>query len=225
MLGQGKQLSIRRLLQWGTEIWRWLAEGKLVFMCFLVIAAATILGFVTWHSESSIRSSGYVLQFIGMIFAIRGLLSIREHFGQPLLRVLLVGWFKRFPKLKKNVVVGVGTVQLPMIGVKGRAEVWESDDPKKPIEQRVERILRNIERIRDEQRIHSELIDKLKGSHEEHKKKTTEQTKKMEEDIREELESLHTSDLITSLVGLVWLLVGITMSTMAPELYQWLYLP
>lgn len=193
-------------------------------MCLLVIVAAVILGFVTWQSESSIRSSGYMLQFIGMIFAIRGLLGVREHFGQTLLRVLLVKWFKRFPKWKRNVVVGVGTAHVAVMGGKARAEVWSPDDPEKPIEQRVQSIIRNLERIRDEQRSHSELIDNLSDSHEEHKKKITEQTKKMEEDIRTDLESLHTSDLITSLVGLVWLLVGISMSTMAPELYEWLYL-
>ena len=214
---------MQRLRQWVIELWRWLAEGKLVFMCLLVIAAAVILGFVTWQSESSIRSSGYMLQFIGMIFAIRGLLSIREHFGQPLLRKLFINWFKRFPKWKRNIVVGVGTAHMAVMGGKARAEVWSTDDPAKPIEQRIESIIRNLERIRGEQHNHSKLIDELKDSHDEHKKKMTEQTKKLEEDIRTDLESLHTSDLITSLVGLVWLLVGISMSTMAPELYNWLY--
>jgi len=63
---------------------------------------------------------------------------------------------------------------------------------------------------------------KLCTSHEQHKNKVAEQTKRLEEDIRYELETLHTSDLLTSLIGLVWLTVGITMSTMAPELYHWL---
>jgi len=193
-------------------------------MCLLVISAAVIIGFVTWQSESSIRSSGYLLQFIGMVFAIRGLLGIREHFGQPLLRKLLINWFKRFPKLKRNVVVGVAAANIAIMSGKARAEVWNPDDPEKPLEERIEKIIRNVERIRCEQRTQSELIDKLEDSHEEHKKKITEQTKKMKEDIRSDFESLHTNDLITSLVGLVWILVGISMSTMAPELYKWLYL-
>lgn len=94
----------------------WLAEGKLVFIYLLVIAASIILGFVIWSSEVLIRSSGSVLQFIGMLFAIRGLLSIRA-----------------------------------------------------------------------------------------------------------ELESLHAGDLIKPILGLVWLTKGITISTMSPELYKWLY--
>ena len=49
-----------------------------------------------------------------------------------------------------------------------------------------------------------------------------EQAKKIENEIHSELELLHTGDLIPAVVVLVWLIVGITMSTMAPELYQWL---
>jgi len=204
-------------------LWHWIAEGKLIFLCLFVITAAIILGFVTWSSEASIRSAGYGLQFIGMLFAIRGLLGIRAHFGQPLLRELLFNWFKRFPKWKRNVVISVGTAHIGLSGMRARAEVWSPDNPDLSIEERVERIIRNLERIRIEQGTHATLIDDLKDSHEKHKKKITEQTKEMEENIRTELESLHTSDLITSLVGLVWLTAGITMSTMSQELYKWIY--
>lgn len=191
-------------------------------MCLLVIAAAVSLGFVTWQSESSIRISGYILQFAGMIFAIRGLLGIREYFEQPLLWTLLVNWFKRSPKWKRNVVVCVGAAQEVNRLGKVRAESWSPDNPENPIEQRVSNIINNLERIRDEQRHYFDLIDKLNDSHEEHQKNTIKQTKKLEADIRADQESLHTNDLIPSLVGLVWLLVGISMSTMAPELYEWL---
>lgn len=216
-------MSTHQLKLWIKSVWHWLAEGKLVFWCLLVIAAAIILGFVIWSSEVSIRSSGYVLQFIGMLFAIRGLLGIRAHFGQPLLRILFLNWLKRFPKWKRNVVIDVGAGHFRVAGLKASMEVWSPDDPNLPIEERVEKIINNLERIRIEQGAHAKLIDGLKDSHEEHKKKITEQTRKIEENIRTELESSHTSDLITSLVGLVWLTIGITMSTMSQELYKWLY--
>ena len=192
-------------------------------MGLFVIVAAVLFGFVTWHSEISIRVSGYALQLIGMVFAIRGLLGIRAHFGQPLLRQLLINWVKRFPKWKRSVVIGVGTAHVSMAGMKARAEVWTPDDPNKPIEQRIDAIIKNLERIRVEQRDHANSIDELKDSHEEHKKQVAEQNKKIKEDIHSDLESLHTSDLITSLVGLVWLTVGITMSTLAPELSKLLH--
>jgi len=212
-------LSIHRLRLWILDIWRWLVEGKIVFMCLFVIAAAVALGFCTWRSEFSIKFAGYVLQFIGMFFAIIGLLKIRAHFGQPLLRKMFFNWLKRFPKWKRNVVLGVLDLNLPLVSMKIRATVWIPDNANQPTEKRIEDIVKNLEIIRNEQRECANSIDDLKQSHEEHKKKVAEQAKKMEKEIRSDLESLYTSDLITSLVGLIWLIVGITMSTLAKELY------
>lgn len=192
-------------------------------MGFFVILAAVLLGFVTWRSEDGIRVAGYGLQLMGMIFAVRGLLAVREHFGLPLLRHLLLRWVKRFPKWRRSVVTGAGTAHIAMTGMKARAEVWTPDDPEKPIEQRVDGIIRNLDRIRIEQSEHAQLIDELKDAHEEHKHKLAEDNRTMKEDILSDLESLHTNDIITSLVGLVWLTIGITMSTLAPELSKWLH--
>jgi len=192
-------------------------------MGIFVVLAPVLLGFVAWHSEESIRIAGYALQLVGMIFAIRGLLGVREHFGQPLLRHLFLKWIKRFPRWKRKVVIGAGTGLVSMAGMKARAEVWTPDNPEKTVEERIDSIIKNLDRIRDEQREHAQLIDKLKDSHEKHKKQVADESKKLKEDIQSDLESLHTSDLITSLVGLVWLTVGITMSTLAPELSKWLY--
>jgi hypothetical protein len=204
-------------------VWRWLVEAKLVFMCVFAVLAAILFGFFTFHSEESIRVVGYVLQLIGMIFAIRGLLGIREYFGQPLLIQLVSNWVKRFPRWKRNVVIAAGTAHMTMSGMKARGEVWTPDDPEKPIEHRIDGIIRNLDRIREEQREQAHSIDDLKDSHEEHKKQVAEEQNSMKEKILTDLESLHTSDLVTSLVGLVWLTVGITMSTLAPELSKWLY--
>ena len=215
-------MSIQRLRLWVLEIWRWLAEGEIVFMCLLVIASAIALVFCTWRSEVSIRLAGYVLQLIGMIFAIRGLLSIRTHFGQTLLRKIFLNWFKRFPKWKRNVVLELNSANIASAGMKSGAEVWTPDNSEQSVEKRIEGIVKNLERIRTVQHEHTNLIDELKQSHEEHKKKVAEQAKKIENEIHSELELLHTGDLITSVVGLVWLTVGITMSTMTPEIYQWL---
>jgi len=208
---------------WVLEIWRWLAEREIEFMCLLVIASAIALGFcTTWRNEVSIRSAGCLLQLIGMCFAIRGLLSIRTHFGQTLLRKIFLNWLKRFPKWKRNVVLELNSANIASAGMKSGAEVWTPDNSEQSVEKRIEGIVKNLERIRTVQHEHTNSIDELKQSHEEHKKKVAEQAKKIENEIHSELELLHTGDLITSVVGLVWLTVGITMSTMTPEIYQWL---
>lgn len=213
-------LKINRLLRWLTDIWCWLAEGKIVIMCILVLVAVIALGLFIWNSETSIRSAGYALQVLGMIFAVRGLLGIRTHFGQPLLRKLFVDWLKRFPRWKRRFVLDADPGVFAVVGMKTRGEVWTPDNPEQPIEKRIDGIVKNLERIRKEQSEHYKSIEALRDSYQEHKKKVAKESKKMEEKIRSDLESLHTSDLITSLVGLVWLTIGISMSTMAPELFK-----
>jgi len=212
--------ELNRLFKWITDVWLWLSEGKIPIMCLLVLIVALYLGLVIWCSETSIRSAGYALQVVGMFFAIRGLIGIRSHFEQPLLRQLFVNWLKRFPKWKRNVVIGTGSAQIAIMSGRARAEVWTPDDPDQPVENRIQRILRNLERIRKVQGEHAQIFEELRIHLEEHKKKVAEESKNMEEKIRLDLESLHTNDVIVALVGLVWLTVGLSMSTMAPELYE-----
>lgn len=209
-----------RLRQWVLELFRWIGEGKIVILCLLGIAAAVALGFFTWRSEVSIRSAGYVLQLIGMMFAINGLLSIREHFQKPLLRQVFCNWLMRFPKWKRRAIFLKANIRASTVTGKARLEVWTPDNPDQTIEERIEGIVKNLERISDEQRNHAKSIDKLQDTIERDKKKNAKQIKKMQDENNSFLESLHTSDLITSLIGLVWLTVGITMSTLAPELHQ-----
>jgi hypothetical protein len=175
---------IRRIFQWLLEIWRWLAEGKIIFMCLLVIAAAVTLGMFAWRSETSIRLSGYALQLIGMVFAIRGLIHVRIHFGQPSLSHLFVQWLKRFPKWKRDMVIGVGAANMPMAGMRARAEVWNPDNSDLSVEKRIEGIVKNLEMLRGEQSHLATLLEKLRNDHEEHKKSVSEQSKKLERDIR-----------------------------------------
>jgi len=211
---------LKQLLNWIIAFWHWLAEGKVVFMGILVIAAAVFLGMYTWCSEFSIRLAGYGLQLIGMGFAIWGLLKVRKHFKQPLLRKLFLDWVKRFPKWKRTIRSRISpasdTVRMGHI----ICETWAPDNPEDPIEKRLEKILTNLDGIRETQKNYARSLAELKDSHEEHKKTVIEDYKKMEEKIKGDSEIVHTGDIITALVGLSWLTVGITMSTLAPELFR-----
>lgn len=209
---------MRQLRRWVAELWHWLAEAKLVVIGVVVILAAIILGFFTWPNESSVRIAGYFLQVIGMIVAIWGLLLVRSHFGQPSLRALSLKWLKRFPKWKRGFVTGMGAACSTSSTADANLEVWAPDDPEKTFEHRLNAILKNLDKLRVDQREHTRLIGKLRSDHESHKQQVAKESSKIQEDIRADLETLHTNDVVMSLVGLVWLLVGITMSTLAPEL-------
>ncbi len=189
-------------------------------MGVLIVVAAVLLGMYAWCSEFSIRFAGYGLQVIGMGFAIWGLLKVREHFRQPLLRHLFVRWLRRFPTWYGIVQLHCGITQNVRAVDEVKADVWRKDNPEDALETRLEGVLINLERIRKEQGSHSTSIDRLKKNIEEHKKKVAEDNKNMEEKIKLDREVLHTGDLLPALVGLTLITIGITMSTLAPELYR-----
>lgn len=202
-------------------LWLWIAEGKVAFMGLLVLAAALLLGMFTWQCEASIRISGFVLQLTGMVFAISGLLQIRAHFGQTSLRGLFVEWLKRFPTWKRR-IGGSAAVVSSKPTSKGIGISWIPDNPGHSIDKRIDAVVANLDHLRDAQTKQLTAVKKLEDSHENHKKEVTEKTKRLETKLHTDLESLHTSDLLTSLVGLVWLTIGILLSTLAPELTRWL---
>ena len=215
------KLKLRQLFKWFAAFWQWLAEGRIPIMCVLVLAAAGIWVFNTWFSETTIFWTGIVLQLCGMVFAINGLLRIRTHFRQVPLKKLFVKWLKHFPKWNRARVVGATGVSMSAAVGKAHVSIWINDDPTQPIEERITGIVSNLERIRATQDSHTIRIDNLGDSHEAHKKHVAVESEKMKREIHSDLEALHTSDLSTSIVGLVWITAGITMSAMASELTKW----
>lgn len=196
----------------------WLSEAKLVFMCLLLIIAAILLGFYTWNTEGSARLAGYALQLIGMIFATNGLLKIRSFFGQPSLLKLISSWLKRFPIGNRGKVLSAAASITAMSAMEGRASSWHADSPDSSIEERIEAIVVNLKRVHEEQEIHFEKISNIEKDLTKHKQRSSEEIKTFKNDIKTEFKSLHTNDLANSIAGLILLTVGITLSTLAPEL-------
>jgi len=207
-----------RFKNWLREIFFWVAEARLAFLCCLVLLTAFFFSLYMWPSEQSIRTSGYVLQILGISFAIYGLLNIRAYFGQPTLRRLSIAWLYRFPKWKKDTVIGAMTAALTMPAFKARGTLWTNDNPEDPLEKRFDGMIINMERIREVQRRNSEQIDTLQKNHEKHQEEQEQARVDMENQIRSDLESLHTDDIVVMLIGLVWLIFGVSMSTMSQEL-------
>ncbi|RAM00170.1 hypothetical protein DO021_20460 [Desulfobacter hydrogenophilus] len=60
----------------------------------------------------------------------------------------------------------------------------------------------------------------MKNNFETFQKKTDQRLTDTEEDIKSDLESLHTDDILPSLVGLLWVTFGIAFSTMPQEIIK-----
>lgn len=160
-----------------------------------------------------------MLQIIGMVFAIRGLLNIRAHFDQPTLKKLSIAWLYRFPRWnKKAIKIDVGDGICLVTGMDARLEVWTPDNPEYSLKRRIDGVVKNQERLKEEQKNISEQIDELQGNQKKYQKEQEVATVNMENQIRADFESIHTDDIVVSLIGLAWLAFGISMSTMSQEL-------
>lgn len=215
-------LFFTKLAGWLRRLIEWVSEAKIVLFGFLSVAVALYLALVFWRTESAIRCTGYTLQFLGMVLAIRGLISIRQFFGKPSIRSTVCDWFKRFPLWKKGFQGDLQANSISVSSARASMEIWNNDDPSLNLEQRLEAIVRNQERLREEQRKHENMILLISDNLEHHKNKTESEYIDVSKNLNMRLESLHTSELTASLVGLFFLTVGITLGTLSLEISNWL---
>ena len=171
-----------------------------------------------WPSEQLIRTSGYGLQFSGMVFAINGLLNIRDFFDQKSLIELIQEWWHRFPKWKKDYGMKLESGTYGLTGKIIGLGAWTPDNSEDSLKRRIDGVVKNQDRLKEEQKNISEQIDKIQGNQEKNQKELELAIVNMEKNSRADLESSHTNGILESLVGLVWLAFGISMSTMSQEL-------
>ncbi len=213
-------VKIKAYIRYSKEIIIWLLEARLTFLCLLVLILTFITSFYSWPSAQTIKVSGYVLQLLGMVFAIRGLLKIREHFGKPTLRCVLSAWLRKFPKWQKSGYFEPVSINFGVAVKSGTLGVWANDKPDEEIEKRLNTIWQNLNSLRDNQRNQLDQISNIIKEHKEFKEEQIEKIKVVKSEINTELEEAHTNDILVSLVGLIWLTFGITLSTLPEEIFN-----
>lgn len=211
-----------KLTGWCRRLREWVAEAKISLFGLMFVTVALVLSLAVLRTESAIRCTGYVLQLVGMVLAIRGLVGIRQFFGQPSIWSTVADWFRRFPMWKKDVRIDLQGGAVSVSGGRASLEIWAKDDASLTVEQRLDAIARNQERLREEQRQQEKSLISISDNLEDHKKKTEAEYNRVSREFNTRLESLHTSELTLSLVGLVFLTIGITLGTLSPEIAGWL---
>ena len=207
-----------RFNNWAKRFWIWLCEAKLVWLIVLWVAAILVYGTIYWCSEFSIRLTGYLYQIFGLLLAFKEIRKIADHFEQPHFKKLIFDWIKRFPRWKNNIVINAKGTVSANLGLRAYIEVWQIDDPELPVEERMNIINNNLELIRESLRIHSKAQDDLSDQVEAKTKELSHRAQLIESEIKSNLKELHTSDLLMSLLGLMLLAIGISISTFSKEL-------
>lgn len=88
---------------------RWLLyEPRHFWLCASVCAAAIVVVLRQGGAEPVVRLTGLVLQLLGIVTVVWGIVEMRQFFGmQPSLKSV-ADWLSRFPLRRRTVTVAVG---------------------------------------------------------------------------------------------------------------------
>lgn len=199
----------------------WLAEARLTWIALFVLVSALIVSFRPSASEFQIRFTGLILQWLGIGTVAYGIRQIRQLFGRPGILKLFWGWISRFPPWPRHMVsaTGTGAIESRMASVRGFG--WSEIDPTAAIDERVDALTKNVERLYRLLIQAQTDIDKELRKHSDTLSHEQETRAKDDIHLRLRLEAAETGGLHVSLIGVLWLLLGVFLSTVSGEIAQW----
>jgi hypothetical protein len=210
---------LMRWIHWLARIAGWLYKARRVWEAVLAVPVAFLISWIflpTW--EPRLRIAGLLLQLLGIGAVAYGLREIRLLFRLPSQRQIAVGWFKRFPRLKEDAVVVVGsaatmagagavtaygTVSLPpTASLEERIAALEQD------RQRTWALMGEIQgRMEQEARVRKSELESERGERTVQDEKT-----------RKLLEEAAVGGLYLEITGIAWLLIGVICATASSEI-------
>ena len=205
---------------WLTSFFRWLMHGRLFWLALFVATFALALAFTPGTSEQRIRVIGWLLELSGLATVAWGIRDTRRQFGHPGLLSLGRSWLARFPKLHPEPIDGslhaklTGASLITAAGlVVGKALDGTVDARLRAIEGDVAALVKRVDKAEGELARESEARIADVGQ----------ERMIRERDINglnEKFEAIETGGLHLSAMGLVWLAVGLTLSTIPAELLE-----
>lgn len=212
------QMILGNFIRWIKAIVPWISEPRLFWLCILVVGISVYCVFLEGVSELKIRIAGMFLQLCGVATVALGVRETRKLFGYPHFFQLTLAWAKRFPKYYLRRITAEVNIAIPGIEMSVSGYTWRPADPDAPIEKRLEVIEANLsdlnarfdqaqQRLDHETRkIHSQLDEEQLLR------------EKDDQETRKKLEAAQTGGLRISAMGLVWLSLGIIMSSTSVEI-------
>lgn len=221
-LGANSLQIMKLFTTWAQALFRWLAEVKYFLIAIGVTIVALRLTIRPGTTEPFVRLTGLVLQLLGVATVIWGISETRAMFGLSSTAVAVRSWLKRFPDIKREAIIANGNCRPPKSTVSLEGYTMDYAGRDASIETRVEVLEKNL--IHTNQRIDrtkSEFGNEVRNSklalQSERLERTTEDQK-----IHAKLIATNTGGVHISVIGALWLFVGVTLSTASQEIFKWL---
>jgi len=162
--------------------------------------------------------TGLLLQLLGLYTVLRGISATRTLFALPTFTASALTWLRSFPRRHPPPVTISGVGAIGSASAFGRASVRAALGPNPTLEDRVHVLEQNLASIDKYTVALQQQVDEAKYITKEAltKERLLRQTEV--HSLSRKLELTETGGLDISLVGLVWLMVGLVMSTASYEL-------
>jgi hypothetical protein len=203
-------------------ILNWLREPKHFWIMALPVVGALMFSIRPGVTEAEILYAGLVLQVFGIGSVWWGIRETRKLFGHGGIGEWTREWLKRFPLRTKMVSVGMAGETNIAFDLRARLKGTAGTGANPTVEQRLDAAEQNI-KLLDARIDQAEAeMDKKFGEHDDRLRREEAARIKVDQEIRELVTTTGTGGLHISAMGAVWLLVGVTLSTAAPQLARWL---
>jgi hypothetical protein len=211
----------RQLHRWLRALLSWLSEARHFWLAAVVLVVAILLVARNGVTEPQIRITGLVLQVLGIGTVAWGIRETRVLFGRPDIFTLSREWIRRFPVYGGRVVTGSGNTTAPAATMQGRGYVSAVAGPNATVEARLEAFERNMKYMNDRtDAIQAEMEQNARAQRQALVQEQQTRAKK-DQELSAKLDATEIGGLHISAIGALWLFVGVTMSTAAPELVKW----
>jgi len=199
---------------------QWFAEARLLWLALAVVAIALVVSLRPGATDLHIRTAGLILQLLGIGTVAHGVQETRKFFGHPSLLTLLHHWLVRFPRWRRNVIVGTGSSSIGLTGFAARAYVWTPMNLSAPTEAQLKALTSNVERLKESLiQLQNEMDRELKNIAAALGEERASRSKDVA-DLQRRLELAETGGLHITFVGVIWLFVGVLLATLAPEILR-----
>lgn len=209
---------LKQSASWVKRVTIWVKQRWYGWFALLVVILALVIAFRPGTNEPLIRWTGLILQLLGICTVIWGIEETRRLFNHPTLLESISRYFTQFPPFKERIVEVhlAGASKLPRLKLRG--VLTNNPPPSATLEQRVGFIEEKVNNLFMQVAEGSKKIDEAMQAQTVALEQERSERTKQDHTISEKLEATETGGLHISAIGALWLIVGVFLSTAAPEL-------
>jgi hypothetical protein len=207
------------MLNWFNRFFKWMWLANLLWLTLFILVICFLIGFIPPIYEPRIRLAGLFLQLCGVSTVLIGLEKLRIFFKLPSLYSIGQKWIQSRPPFrlpKRSITLNVELGKILLTGTGATLSLGASPDA--TIDDRV-RILES--RMQSVEKQASDLLQQITQVKKEKAEELLAERQNRERDVaalESKIETIETSGIYISVIGLVWLLIGLIMSTASVEI-------